>query len=252
MKIAIIGYGKMGRMIESIATEKGHTIGSRIDVENQDLLSPDNLRQNDMAIEFTAPETAFGNISKCLDAGIPVVSGSTGWTGRLNELAERCRKEEGSFLYASNFSLGVNLLFYMNRQLASIMNNHEQYDVRMSEIHHIQKLDAPSGTALTLAEEILEKMERKSSWSLENPDKKEKHKDSIDKSGDASEKLKIEAIRAGKVTGVHEIIYESGYDSLSIRHAAKDRRGFAMGAVLAAEYLLGKKGFFTMKDVLNL
>ena len=260
MKIAIIGYGKMGRMIESIATGKGHTIGSRIDVENQDLLSPDNLRQNDIAIEFTAPETAFDNISKCLDAGIPVVSGSTGWTGRLNELAERCGKGEGSFLYASNFSLGVNLLFHLNRQLASIMNMYKQYDVRMTEIHHIQKLDAPSGTALTLAEAILEEIERKSSWSLENPDKlagkpgdkQEKYGDSLEKSGDESEKLKIEAIRAGKVTGVHEIIYESGYDSLSIRHAAKDRRGFAMGAVLAAEFLLGKKGFFTMKEVLNL
>ena len=274
MKIAIIGYGKMGRMIESIATGQGHTIGTRIDVDNQDLLSPDNLRQHDVAIEFTMPETAFGNVSKCLDAGIPVVSGTTGWIDRLDELVERCRKNEGSFLYASNFSLGVNLLFYLNRRLASIMNRYGQYDVRMSEIHHAQKLDAPSGTALTLAEGILEEIERKNDWSLWKPDTPAgiitgnssraddssgkvddasgKISDSSGKADDNSGKLWIEAIRTGKVAGIHEVTYESDFDSLSIRHAAKDRRGFAYGALMAAEYIRNKKGFFTMKEVLNL
>ncbi len=281
MKIAIIGYGKMGRIIESIATRQGHTIGSRIDVGNQDLLSPDILRQHDVAIEFTMPETAYSNVSKCLDAGIPVVSGTTGWTKRLDELVERCRKKEGSFLYASNFSLGVNLLFYLNRRLASIMNRYGQYDVRMSEIHHIRKLDAPSGTALTLAEGILEEIERKNSWSLWKPDTPAgiitgnsgkaddgsgEVSDSSGKTGDRtgktddgsgevsdnSGKLWIEAVRTGKVAGVHEVTYESDSDSLSIRHAAKDRRGFAYGALMAAEYIRNKKGFFTMKEVLSL
>ncbi|MFC2116983.1 4-hydroxy-tetrahydrodipicolinate reductase [Bacteroidota bacterium] len=246
MNIAIIGYGKMGRMIESLAIEKGHTIGSCIDVDNQDLLSVDNLRQHDVAIEFTTPETSFDNVSKCLDAGLPVVSGSTGWTDRLEELAKRCENENGSFLHASNFSLGVNLIFYLNRHFASIMNRHEQYDVRMSETHHTQKLDAPSGTAISLAEDILGEIARKNSWSLEDADNLPGN------SVEAKELLMIQAIREGKVAGIHEVIYESEYDTLSIRHEAKDRRGFAKGAILAAEFLQGKKGFFTMKEVLNL
>lgn len=240
MKIAIIGYGKMGRMIESMALDKGHTIGSCIDIDNQDLMNTENLRQHDVAIEFTRPETAYENIFKCLDAGLPVVSGTTGWTGRLNELISKCEKENGSFLFASNFSLGVNIFFYLNRQLARVMNNYQQYDIRMSEIHHIQKLDAPSGTAITLAEDIMENIQRKKGWSLAKP------------SHPGSEKLWIDAIRAGKVAGVHEVTYESEFDTIAIRHAANDRRGFAMGAILASEFIYDKKGFFTMKEVLNL
>jgi 4-hydroxy-tetrahydrodipicolinate reductase len=251
MKIAIIGYGKMGRMIESIAREKGHTIGSCIDVDNQDLLSADSLSQHDAAIEFTVPETAYGNVTKCLDAGIPVVSGTTGWTDRLGELAERCLKESGSFLYASNFSLGVNLLFYMSRHLASIMNRHTQYDVRMSETHHTQKLDAPSGTALTLAEDILAEIERKKSWALLEGSSSTGPAGPND-AGPDPKKLWIEAIREGTVAGIHEVSYESEFDSLSLRHSAKDRRGFANGAVLAAEFIHDKKGFFSMKEVLDL
>ncbi|MFC2098422.1 4-hydroxy-tetrahydrodipicolinate reductase [Bacteroidota bacterium] len=247
MKIAIIGYGKMGRMIESIAREKGHSIGSCIDIDNQDLLLAENLRQHDVAIELTTPETAFANISKCLDAGLPVVSGTTGWTDRLDELTERCKKENGTFLYASNFSLGVNLLFYMNRHLASVMNRHKQYDIRMSETHHTQKLDAPSGTALTLAEDILQEIDHKKYWALLEPRSGANQGTSED-----PEKLWIEAIREGTVAGIHEVSYESEFDSLSLKHSAKDRRGFALGAVLAAEYIHNKKGFFTMKEVLDL
>jgi len=246
MKIAIIGYGKMGRIIESIALEKGHTIGSCIDIDNQDQMSQENLRQHDVAIEFTRPETAFNNISKCLDAELPVVSGTTGWTEGLDELAVRCRNENGSFLYASNFSLGVNIFFYLNRHLASVMNRQEQYDVQMSEIHHTQKLDAPSGTAITLAEGLLEEIDRKKEWALRSPGKPGESPPT------RKDRLMIEAIREGTTTGVHEVTYESEFDSLSIRHTAKNRMGFANGAVLAAEFIHGKKGFFSMKEVLDL
>jgi 4-hydroxy-tetrahydrodipicolinate reductase len=238
MKIAIIGYGKMGKMIETMAKERGHTIGSVIDIDDHNLMTPKNLRQHDAAIEFTTPDTAFDNISKCLDAGIPVVSGSTGWTNRLEELKIRCQEENLGFVYASNFSLGVNILFSLNERLAGIMDTQTQYDVQMTEIHHIHKLDAPSGTAKSLAEGIMENISRKKKWVLEET----RHKEDI----------WINAIRAGKVTGVHEVIYESPADSISIKHSAKDRRGFAQGALIAAEYLQGKTGFFTMKDVLNL
>jgi 4-hydroxy-tetrahydrodipicolinate reductase len=246
MKIAIIGYGKIGRIIESMAIEKGHNIGSRIDIDNQELLSLDNLRQHDVAIEFTRPETAFENILKCLEAGLPVVSGTTGWTENVGKLIEICRKKNGSFLYASNFSLGVNILFHLNRYLATVMNRHEQYNVQMSEIHHTQKLDAPSGTALTLAKDLLEEINRKEGWALRTPG------DSVLSSGSGKDKLMIEAIRRGTVAGVHEVSYESEFDILSIRHEAKDRRGFANGAIMAAEFIHDKKGFFTMKEVLDL
>jgi 4-hydroxy-tetrahydrodipicolinate reductase len=263
MKIAIIGYGRMGRMIEAVATRKGHIIGACIDVSNQDQLSVENLRLHDVAIEFSTPGTAYGNVSSCLDAGIPVVSGTTGWTDRLDELIDRCRRENGSFLYASNFNLGVNILFHMNRQLAAIMNRYGHYDVKLREIHHIHKLDAPSGTALTLAGDILKEMDRKKGWTLKGGESKqskggEPEQDQAGKDEPASpgsnpeENLVIEAVRAGNVAGIHEVTYESGFDSLSIRHSAKDRRGFAEGAVLAAEYIAGKKGFFTMKEVLDL
>ncbi len=238
MKIAIIGYGKMGKMIETIATERGHTIGSIIDLGDEHLMDPDHLDQHDVALEFTSPSTAFENISKCLDAGLPVVSGSTGWTDRIGELINRCRAEYLGFVYASNFSLGVNILFSLNERLATIMQNHPAYDVRMTEIHHIQKLDAPSGTALTLAEGIMGHVSRKKRWVLQESGR--------------DEDLWINAIRAGKVTGVHEVMYESAFDSLSIRHSAKDRRGFATGALMAAEFIKDRKGFFTMKDVLGL
>jgi len=238
MKIAIIGYGKMGKIIEATARERGHTIGSIIDMGDEQLMAPDKLDQHDVAIEFTSPATAFDNISKCMDAGLPVVSGSTGWTDRIGELKNRCKAEYLGFVYASNYSLGVNILFSLNERLAAIMQNHEAYDVSMTEIHHTQKLDAPSGTAITLADGILGKVSRKKQWVLKD-------------SGE-DEDLWINAIRTGKVTGVHEVIYESVFDSLSIKHSAKDRRGFATGALVAAEFIKDRKGFFTMKDVLGL
>ncbi len=238
MKIAIIGYGKIGKMIEAIASERGHDIGSIIDLGDEHLMSPDNLNQHDVAIEFTSPSTAFDNISKCMDAGLPVVSGSTGWTDRIGELTNRCKAEYLGFVYASNYSLGVNILFSLNERLAAIMQKYEAYDVRMTEIHHTQKLDAPSGTALSLADGILENVSRKKQWVLQDSGK--------------DEDLWINAIRTGNVAGVHEVIYESAFDSLSIKHSAKDRRGFATGAIVAAEFIKDRKGFFTMKDVLGL
>ena len=245
----------MGRMIDTVATGKGHSIGACIDLNNQDQLSRENLSLHDVAIEFSTPATAYGNVSRCLDAGIPVVSGTTGWTDRLDELIGRCRRENGTFLHASNFSLGVNILFHLNRQLAAIMNHYGQYDVRLREIHHIRKLDAPSGTALTLARDILDEVERKKGWTLRegnpNPGNEGKDESGSPDSHPVGD-LAIEAVRAGNVAGIHEILYESGFDSLSIRHSARDRRGFAEGAVLAAEFINGKKGFFTMKDVLDL
>lgn len=238
MKIAIIGYGKMGKMIEAIALERGHSIGSRIDLGDGHLLSPDSLGQHDVAIEFTSPSTAFDNISKCMDAELPVVSGSTGWTDRISELKNRCETEYLGFVYASNFSLGVNMFFALNEHLAQMMQNHKVYDVRMTEVHHTQKLDAPSGTAITLAQGILENLSRKKQWVLQDEGKEED--------------LWINAVRTGKVFGDHEVLYESAFDSLSIKHSAKDRRGFATGALVAAEFIKNRKGFFTMKDVLGL
>ncbi len=238
MKIALIGYGKMGKIIKATALERGHTVGSIIDLGDEELLAPDNLNQHDVAIEFTSPSTAFDNISKCMDAGLPVVSGSTGWTDRIEELKNRCKSEYLGFVYATNYSLGVNILFSLNERLAAIMQNHEAYNVSMTEIHHSQKLDAPSGTALTLADEILGNISRKKQWVLQDNGK--------------DEDLWINAIRTGKVTGDHEVIYESAFDSLSIKHSAKDRKGFATGALVAAEFIKDRKGFFTMKDVLGL
>lgn len=238
MKIAIIGYGKMGKIIEATARKRGHTIGSIIDLGDEQLLAPDHLDKHDVAIEFSSPSSAFENISKCMDAGLPVVSGSTGWTDKIEDLKTRCKAEYLGFVYASNYSLGVNILFSLNERLAAIMQNHEAYDVSMTEIHHSQKLDAPSGTALTLAEGILGNVSRKKQWVLQD-------------SGN-DEDLFINAIRTGKVTGDHEVIYESVFDSLSIKHSAKDRSGFATGALVAAEFIKDRKGFFTMKDVLGL
>ena len=228
----------MGKIIEATARKRGHTIGSIIDLGDEQLLAPDHLDKHDVAIEFSSPSSAFENISKCMDAGLPVVSGSTGWTDKIEDLKTRCKAEYLGFVYASNYSLGVNILFSLNERLAAIMQNHEAYDVSMTEIHHSQKLDAPSGTALTLAEGILGNVSRKKQWVLQD-------------SGN-DEDLFINAIRTGKVTGDHEVIYESVFDSLSIKHSAKDRSGFATGALVAAEFIKDRKGFFTMKDVLGL
>jgi 4-hydroxy-tetrahydrodipicolinate reductase len=239
MKIALIGYGKMGHEIEKIARERGHKIVSIIDINNQeDFDSTEFLFSTEVAIEFTCPETAFTNYQKCFERNIPVVAGTTGWLKHLDDVKKECKKNDQTFFYASNYSIGVNIFFAVNKYLAKIMNDFPQYDVRMEETHHIHKLDSPSGTGISLAEGILEHIDRKSQW-------KEKTKGNADD-------LLIHSIREGDVPGIHEIIYESEADMIRIKHDAKNRKGFALGAVLAAEFTKGKTGFLTMNDMLKL
>ena len=237
MKIALVGYGKMGKTIEQIARNRGHEIVSIIDVNNPGDFESEAFKQADVAIEFTTPATAFDNYMKCFAAGVPVVSGTTGWLSRLDEVKRMCTEEGKTFFYASNFSIGVNIFFALNKYLAKIMNNFPSYDVRMTEVHHIHKLDAPSGTAITLAEGVLENLDRKERWTLETAEK--------------PTDLPIYAIREGEVPGIHEIVYESDADTISIKHDAKSRAGFALGAVLAAEFTAGKKGFLGMNDLFH-
>ena len=235
MKIALIGYGKMGKTIERIAVERGHQIVSIIDINNPEDIYSNAFKSADIAIEFTTPATAFDNYMHCFEANVPVVSGTTGWLARLDEIKEKCEKEGKTFFYASNFSVGVNIFFALNKYLAKIMNNFPAYDVRMTEVHHIHKLDAPSGTAITLAQDVLANVERKDRWTLETAEQ--------------PTDLPIHVIREGEVSGIHEIIYESAADTISIKHDAKSREGFALGAVIAAEFTVGKKGFLGMNDL---
>jgi 4-hydroxy-tetrahydrodipicolinate reductase len=235
MNIALIGYGKMGRAIEQIALSRGHAIVSVVDMENKEEFSSGTFRSADVAIEFTTPGAAFDNYLQCFSAGVPVVSGTTGWLDRFAELKQLCLAGGHTFFYASNFSVGVNIFFALNKYLARIMNRFPAYDVSLTEIHHIHKADAPSGTAITLAEGIMENMERKTQWTLGG------------EAGPSS--LSIQAIREGEVPGTHEIVYASGADSILIRHEAKSREGFALGAVMAAEFTAGKQGFFGMEDL---
>ena len=241
MKIALIGYGKMGLIIEQIALQRGHTIVSAIDIHNQDDFNSDAFRSADVAIEFTIPSCAYANFQRCFAADIPVVSGTTGWTSRLGEIRKQCEEEGKTFFYASNFSIGVNIFFAVNNYLARLMNNFPAYDVDMKEIHHIHKLDAPSGTAITLAEGILEEIDRKNVWCLKQ-----------ENDGNNSDELVINALREGEVPGTHEVRYDSTVDTITIRHEAKSRTGFALGAVLAAEFVAGKKGFLQMSDLLDI
>lgn len=235
MKIALIGYGKMGKTIEQIALSRGHQIVSVVDINNPDEFHSDNFKSADVAIEFTTPATAFGNYMKCFAADVPVVSGTTGWLEHMSEIKEKCEKEGKTFFYASNFSIGVNIFFALNKYLAKIMNNFPSYDVGLTETHHIHKLDAPSGTAITLAEGILENIDRKNGWTLETAEQ--------------PTDLPIHAVREGEVPGIHEVTYESEVDYISIKHDAKSRTGFALGAVVAAEFTAGKKGFLGMNDM---
>ncbi len=237
MKIALIGYGKMGKTIEQIALQRGHQIVSIIDINNTADFDSEAFRSADVAIEFTTPATALNNYMRCFAANVPVVSGTTGWLDHLDEVKAKCEQEGKTFFYASNFSVGVNIFFALNRYLAKIMNNFPAYDVRMTEVHHIHKLDAPSGTAITLAEGILEHIDRKKRWTLETAEQ--------------PTDLPIHAIREGEVPGIHEIVYESEADTISIKHDAKSRAGFALGAVIAAEFTAGKKGFLGMNDLFH-
>jgi 4-hydroxy-tetrahydrodipicolinate reductase len=245
MKIAIIGYGKMGRIIENIALKRGHTIVSTIDIQDAERFDSDEFRSADAAIEFTTPATAFDNYQRCFAAGIPVVSGTTGWTARLDEIKKQCETEGRTFFYASNFSIGVNLFFALNRYLARLMNDFPAYEVGITEEHHIHKLDAPSGTAITLAEDIIREFDRKKQWRLYITDE-------TPYIAERTEDLVIHAIRENDTTGMHEVGYESADDHIIITHHAHNRKGFALGAVLAAEFTVGKKGFLCMDDLLKL
>jgi 4-hydroxy-tetrahydrodipicolinate reductase len=238
MKIALIGYGKMGRAIEEIAVERGHEIVLKVNIDNLEDNTIENLRKADVGIEFSGPESAFENLTKCLDAGLPVVSGSTGWLSRLDSIKQKCKEVNGSFLYASNYSIGVNIFFAVNERLAELMSAHPQYDVTIKEIHHTQKLDAPSGTAISLADQVLAYSESKEQW---------KNQPSANSSD-----LYIESQRIDPAPGTHHVKYESSVDTIEIIHTAHNRQGFASGAVLAAEYIAGRKGIFTMKDVLGI
>lgn len=236
MKIALIGYGKMGKEIEKLALSRGHEIVSIIDVNNQDDFSSEAFRSADVAIEFTNPMVAYHNYIRTFEAGVKLVSGSTGWMDEHGEEIKRLCTEEGKTLFwSSNFSLGVAIFSAVNKYLAQIMNQFPTYDVTMSETHHIHKLDAPSGTAITLAEGILENLDRKDKWVKETADK--------------ADELPIHSIREGEVFGIHTICYDSDVDSISITHDAKSRGGFVLGAVLAAEYTAGKTGYLGMSDL---
>lgn len=237
MKIALIGYGRMGQTIEQIALQRGHTISAIIDENNKSEFDSPAFKESDVAIEFTIPSSALNNYKKCFEANVPVVSGTTGWLDHLEEVKKECENGKQTFFYASNFSLGVNIFFALNKHLAKIMNQFPDYNVKMEEIHHIHKLDAPSGTAISIAEDIFENIDRKDRWILE---KEEKPTD-----------LAIHCLREGEVPGIHEVIYESDVDTISIKHDTKNRQGLALGAVLAAEFAHDKKGFLGMKDLLK-
>ncbi len=238
MKIAIIGYGKMGKAIAEIAEQRGHSIVMKISRSNLNEFNKESLANADVAIEFTGPHSAFENINTCIENNIPVVSGSTGWADRLDEMKDKCVKKNTGFVYASNFSVGMNIFFEINKKLAALMAPHKDYEVLLEETHHTQKLDAPSGTAITLAEQILQEVKRKKQW--------------VNEISDNPEDLEIISQRVDPAPGTHHIRYSSPIDTIEIIHTAHNRKGFATGAVLAAEFIKNKKGFFTMKDVLNL
>ncbi|WP_395057485.1 4-hydroxy-tetrahydrodipicolinate reductase [Flavobacterium sp.] len=232
MKIALLGYGKMGQVIERIALERGHEIV----LQKSSTSTYEGLEIADVAIDFSIPDSAVCNIKQCFDTNIPVVCGTTGWLEHYNEMVSLCEEKNGSFIYGSNFSLGVNIFFELNNYLAKMMSKFNQYKVSMEEIHHTQKLDAPSGTAISLAKGVIENSDY-TSWTIEKP---------------IENQIYIDAKRIENVPGTHSIFYDSSVDQIEIKHTAHNREGFALGAVIAAEWLVNKKGVFTMKDVLNL
>jgi len=232
MKIALFGYGKMGQMLDKIGLRRGHQIVAKIDAGTSEIA----YSEFDVAIDFSTPDAAFKNITDCFKNGVPVISGTTGWLSRIDEAKTICKENKSAFIYASNFSLGVNIFFELNKKLAQMMANLEQYKVSLEEIHHTEKLDAPSGTAITLAEGIIENS-LYSGWKLEE---------------EVGNHLAITSKRIGKVPGTHSINYESSVDAIEIKHTAHNREGFALGAIIAAEWIQNKEGIFSMKDVLNL
>lgn len=238
MNIALIGYGKMGKAIEAIALEKGHQIVLKIDINNASDFNQENISKADVAIEFTGPHSAYDNVMKCLELGIPVVCGSTGWLEKWEDAKNYCGQQNGSLLYASNYSIGVNLFFEINKYVAKLMSSHTNYNVVMEEIHHTQKKDAPSGTAITLAEQVLTFIKQKKQW--------------VNQESQNADDLEIVSKRIDPAPGTHTIKYTSNVDDIEIIHTAHNRVGFAGGAVLAAEFLHNKKGIYSMKDVLGL
>lgn len=238
MRIALIGYGKMGKAIEEVAISRGHEIILKIDQPNLHEFTRENMAKADVAIEFTSPHTAFDNIKSCIEFGIPAVCGSTGWTDKLEEIKKKCIDKGGSFIYSSNYSVGVNIFFEINKKLAQLMASHKEYEILLEETHHTQKKDAPSGTAISLADQVLEQVKRKKHW--------------VNDISDNPEELEIISKRIDPAPGTHSIKYSSAIDDIEIIHTAHNRKGFATGAVLAAEFIKDKKGFFSMKDVLNI
>lgn len=237
MNIALLGYGKMGREIEKICLEHGHDVVLKVDVDNANAFTINELKQADVAIEFSTPESAINNIYKCFEAGIPVVVGTTGWMNRLEEVKQKCGEKNQTLFYASNYSIGVNLFFKLNTYLAKMMNAYPDYAISMEEIHHIHKLDAPSGTAISLADQIIGQMDSKQKW--------------VNGKTENKNELEIISKRIDEVPGTHSVTYSSEVDEISITHVAHSRKGFALGAVIAAEWLKGKKGVFGMNDLME-
>ncbi len=247
MKIALLGYGKMGKIIEKIAADRKHEIVLKIDYDNQHDLTTENLQKADVAIEFSTPATVLSNIDHCFKAGVPIVVGTTGWYEQLTEIKQRYEDSGNAFIYATNFSVGVNIFFHINKVLAKLMNKHPYYDVQVEEIHHTQKLDSPSGTAITIAEGIIENLDNKKQWvniltDINNP---------ADDNAKAEDVL-IESYRIENVPGTHTVLYDSEVDTIEIKHTAHNRNGFALGAVLAAEWVADKKGFYSVADMFDL
>ena len=235
MNIALIGYGKMGKEIESIALKRGHSIVLKVDKENAATISATDLKIADVAIEFSTPHAVLTNIKLCFDAQLPIVVGTTGWYDNFEQIKKECIEKKGGLFHATNFSLGVNLFFKVNSYLAELMDKYEDYDVSMEEIHHVHKLDKPSGTAITLANQVIDKIQRKKKWSIDSKD---------------PETLFINDLREGEVPGTHIVKYHSAIDDIEIMHKAHNRKGFALGSVIAAEFLKGKKGIYTMSDII--
>ena len=235
MKVAIIGYGKMGHEIEQVLLDRGHSVALIIDQENVADLNAEKLADIDVAIEFTTPTTAYSNVRTCIECGTPVVSGTTGWHDKLEELQALCREKDSTMIWSSNYSLGVNITFRLNRYLAELMNRFEGYNVAIEEIHHTQKKDAPSGTAISLANDILERVERKQRW--------------VNEPTEEADAIAITSLREGTVPGTHTVTYLSEDDKIEIKHTLFSRRALALGAVVAAEFVATRKGVFTIDDL---
>lgn len=237
MNIALIGYGKMGKEIEKIALSRGHQITLKVDADNATSFTKEELKKADVAIEFSTPETATNSIYKCFEAGVPIVVGTTGWLDHLEEVTTKCVEKKQALFYASNYSIGVNLFFRLNEYLAKLMNNYPEYNVSMEEIHHVHKLDSPSGTAITLANQVISNITEKQKW--------------VNTQASEKKELAIISKRIDEVPGTHTVTYGSEIDEISITHIAHSRKGFALGAVIAAEWIKGKKGVFGMNDLLS-